>query len=257
MSSLVALDLSGSTCLVTGGSRGIGRATALLAARAGAHVVVHYRANAPAAESCVAAIRAAGGSASSLAGDLASADACAALVARAFEDRLSPRHLVINAGIWLPSPLAGDAEGDAIANVREQLELHVTASFALMRAARPFLAEGSSVVLVSSTAGQRGEAEYSGYAASKAAMIGLVRSWAPELAGTGIRVNAVAPGWVETDMTAEALRGAGGERARAGIPLRRVATSDDLAGPIVFLLSPLARHMNGSVLSVNGGSVLS
>ncbi|MBK9384545.1 MAG: SDR family oxidoreductase [Planctomycetes bacterium] len=109
---------------------------------------------------------------------------------------------------------------------------------------------------MSSTAGQRGEAEYSGYAASKAAMIGLVRSWAPELAGTGIRVNAVAPGWVETDMTAEALRGEGGERARAGIPLRRVASSDDLAGPIVFLLSPLARHMNGSVLSVNGGSVL-
>jgi 3-oxoacyl-[acyl-carrier protein] reductase len=256
MSSSVAVDLSGSTVLVTGGSRGIGRATALLAARAGAHVVVHFRANARAADAVVEAIRAGGGSASALAGDLRSAEACAQLVARALDGRAAPRHVVINAGVWLPSPLAGAAEDGAIANVREQLELHVTASFALMRAARPFLAEGSSVVLVSSTAGQRGEAEYSGYAASKAAMIALVRSWAPELAGTSIRVNAVAPGWVETDMTEEALRGAGGERARAGIPLRRIAASEDIAGPIVFLLSPLARHMNGSVLSVNGGSVL-
>lgn len=256
MSTSVGLDLSGSTCLVTGGSRGIGRATALLAARAGAHVVVHYRANRSAAEAVVAAIHAAGGSACALAGDLAADDACAELVARAFAGSAAPRHLVLNAGIWLPSPLAGAAGDRAVEQVREQLELHVTASFALMRAARPLFSAGSSVVLVSSTAGQRGEAEYSGYAASKAAMIGLVRSWAPELAGTGIRVNAVAPGWVETDMTAEALRGEGGEKARAGIPLRRIATSEDIAGPIVFLLSPLARHLNGSVLAVNGGSVL-
>ncbi|MBK9384546.1 MAG: SDR family NAD(P)-dependent oxidoreductase [Planctomycetes bacterium] len=141
MSSGVALDLSGSTCLVTGGSRGIGRAAALLAARAGAHVIVHYRANARAADSAVAAIRAAGGSANALAGDLASSEACAALVVRAFDGCAAPRHLVINAGIWKPSPLAGDATDEAIANVREQLELHVTASFALMRAARPFLAK--------------------------------------------------------------------------------------------------------------------
>jgi 3-oxoacyl-[acyl-carrier protein] reductase len=256
MSSTVLLDLSGSTCLVTGGSRGIGRATALLAARAGARIVLQYRAAERSAAEVVRAIADAGGEARALQADLARAEAASELVASAFESSAVPRHLVVNAGVWLPSPLLGALDDGAVERVREQMELHVTASFALVRAALPHLGEGSSIVLVSSTAGQRGEAGYSGYAASKAAMIGLVRSWSAELAGTGIRVNAVAPGWVETDMTADALRGEGGAVARAGIPLRRIATSEDVAFPIVFLLSPLARHLHGSVLSVNGGSVL-
>jgi 3-oxoacyl-[acyl-carrier protein] reductase len=190
------------------------------------------------------------------AADLKAPLAIEELLEQAFANQPGLKHLVINAGIWSPSSLfAADIEHPDD-QVRDQLELHITASFRLVRAALPHLSAGSSIVLVASTAGQRGEAGYSGYAASKAGMIALVRSWASELAGRDIRVNAVAPGWVETEMTTDALAGASGDKARAGIPLQRIATPVDIAAPIVFLLSPLARHMHGSVLSVNGGSVL-
>ena len=114
----------------------------------------------------------------------------------------------------------------------------------------------ASIVLVGSTAGQRGESGYGAYAASKAALMGLAKSWAVELGPAGVRVNVAAPGWVATDMTAEVL---GDETQRdvieLGIPLGRVAEAEDLAGPI-FLLSEDSRHVTGTVLSVNGGGVL-
>jgi 3-oxoacyl-[acyl-carrier protein] reductase len=113
------------------------------------------------------------------------------------------------------------------------------------------------IVILSSTAGQRGEANYSNYAASKGAQIAFTKSLADELGEFGINVNAVAPGWVDTDMTREAL---GNEDSRAriasGIPLKKIATPDDIAGPVVFLCSDWARHITGEVLNVNGGSVL-
>ena len=121
----------------------------------------------------------------------------------------------------------------------------------------PLLAgsEDASIVNISSTAGQRGEPFYSAYAASKGALISATKSWSCELAPE-IRVNAVAPGWVDTDMTAEALNGSKREEALAGIPLRRIATPEDVAGAVLFLASPLARHITGEILNVNGGSVL-
>ena len=104
-------------------------------------------------------------------------------------------------------------------------------------------------------AGQRGEAFYSGYAASKGAMIAVTKAWSTELAPE-IRVNSVAPGWVDTEMCVEAFAGDGRERIEEGIPLARVASSADIAGPILFLASDLARHITGEILNVNGGSVL-
>jgi 3-oxoacyl-[acyl-carrier protein] reductase len=116
--------------------------------------------------------------------------------------------------------------------------------------------DGGRLVLVSSTAGQRGEAFHADYAASKGAMISFVKSLAVELAPAGVTVNCVAPGWVDTEMTAPAMQAGGRERIAATIPVGRVATAEDVAGPILFLCSPLARHVTGEVLNVNGGSVL-
>ena len=110
--------------------------------------------------------------------------------------------------------------------------------------------------MVSSTAGQRGEAYHADYAASKGAMISLVKSVAVELGKRDITVNAVAPGWVDTEMVAQPMAEAGRDRISAAIPLGRIAHADDIAGPIVFLCSPLARHITGEILNVNGGSVL-
>jgi len=162
--------------------------------------------------------------------------------------------LVNNAGVWVPNPLADfDAAG-----LDETLAVNVTGSFLCAAAALPLLelsADGN-IVNLTSTAGQRGEPGYSPYAASKGAMIAATRSWAVELAPR-VRVNSVAPGWVDTEMTAAALSGPARSQALAGIPLGRIATPEDIAGPVVFLASPLARHVTGEVLSVNGGSVLS
>ncbi len=113
----------------------------------------------------------------------------------------------------------------------------------------------ASIVNISSTAGQRGEAFYSPYAASKGAIIAATKSWASELA-PGIRVNAVAPGWVDTDMCEEPFAEGGREEIERGIPLGRVASPEDIAGPVLFLASPLARHITGEILNVNGGAVL-
>jgi 3-oxoacyl-[acyl-carrier protein] reductase len=161
--------------------------------------------------------------------------------------------LVNNAGIWVPNAL-GDLD---LVGLEQTLAVNVTGPFLCAAAAVPLLEPGadSSIINVASTAGQRGEPGYSPYAASKGAMIAATRSWARELAPR-VRVNAVAPGWVDTDMTAAALAGEGRREALAGIPLGRIATPEDVAGPVLFLASPLARHVTGEVLSVNGGSVM-
>ncbi|MGH7679411.1 MAG: SDR family NAD(P)-dependent oxidoreductase, partial [Gemmatimonadaceae bacterium] len=133
---------------------------------------------------------------------------------------------------------------------------NVDSMFFTTRAAARVLSEHGRVVLVSSTAGQRGEANHADYAASKGAMISFVKSLCIELAKRDITVNAVAPGWVETEMAARPYQGGGRERISANIPLGRVAAARDIAGPIVFLCSDLARHITGEVVNVNGGSVL-
>jgi 3-oxoacyl-[acyl-carrier protein] reductase len=128
--------------------------------------------------------------------------------------------------------------------------------FYSVRAASTVMSDGGRIVLVSSTAGQRGESYHADYAASKGAMISFTKSLAVELAKRQITVNSVAPGWVDTDMAASSLEGEGRQRIAAGIPIGRVASPRDIAGPIAFLCSDLARHITGEILNVNGGSVL-
>ncbi len=253
------IDLGGRRVLVTGGSRGIGAACCRLFARAGAAVLVHYQSREDLATALLEELRGLGprpgGPPPHLVRrcDLRDPADIWAMFAFAAAEWGALDALVNNAGIWVPSPL-GDLDGTVL---DETLAVNVTGQFLCAAAALPLLelAADGNIVNVTSTAGQRGEPGYSSYAASKGAMIAATRSWAVELAPR-VRVNSVAPGWVDTDMTAEALSGPGRDEALAGIPLGRIATPDDVAGPVVFLASALARHVTGEVLSVNGGSVL-
>jgi 3-oxoacyl-[acyl-carrier protein] reductase len=137
------------------------------------------------------------------------------------------------------------------------MKANLDSVFYTVRAAARRMADGGKIIIVSSTAGQRGEAGHSHYAASKGAVISFVKSLAVELAARDIQVNAVAPGWVDTDMAAAALEsGAVLDEVIASIPLGRIGSADDIAGPILFLCSKLSRHVTGEVLNVNGGSVL-
>jgi 3-oxoacyl-[acyl-carrier protein] reductase len=254
------LDLSGKVTLVTGGSRGIGAATARLFARAGASVAITYRTRRADADRMVAELQAAGRGPRSAfhayQADLDTAAANDALVARVVGDLGGLDHFVSNAGVWPPDdvPLTRMDDGQW----RSTLAANLDAVFYGCRAALRVLRPDGSIVIVSSTAGQRGEAFHADYAATKGAVIALTKSLAVE-AAPAIRVNCVAPGWTDTEMCAGSFAadgGAGRARIEAGIPLRRVAAPEDIAGPIVFLCSPLARHVTGEVVNVNGGSVL-
>lgn len=248
------IDLSGRRAFVTGGSRGIGRATALLLARAGASVAIGYATRRDDADATVAAIRAAGGQAEAVGGDLGDQSAAERVVAQAAQRGLDL--LVVNHGIWPPTPQA------VAAMTAEQWErtrrANLDSVFYVTRAAIPRLPDGGRIVLVASTAGQRGEAFHADYAATKGAVISFTKSLAVELAPR-ITVNCVAPGWVDTEMSAVPYGADGGEGRRAierTIPMGRVATPEEIAGPIVFLCSDLARFLTGEILNVNGGSVL-
>ena len=239
------IDLAGKRAFVTGGGRGIGRATAVLLARAGAKVAVGYRARKPPADPhVVAAVR----------GDLGTpigAKKAVAEALRALGGTLDV--LVINHGVW-------PADDVSVAKMTdEQWETtrraNLDAVIYVCRAAIPSIAAGGTIVLVASTAGQRGEAFHADYAATKGAVISITKSLAVEL-GPKITVNCVAPGWVDTEMAAKPYAGDGRAKIERTIPLGRVASAEDIAGPIVFLCSSLARHITGEILNVNGGSVL-
>ena len=250
------IDLRGRRAFVTGGGRGIGRACSLLLARAGAAVAVGYRTRAGDADDTVAAVRGAGGTAAAIAGDLGDPDAADRAVASATHALGGLDLLIVNHGVWPPKdvPLVSMTDAQWDATRRANLD----AVFYVCRAAIPSLGDGGRIVLVSSTAGQRGEAFHADYAATKGAVISFTKSLAVELAPR-ITVNCVAPGWVDTEMAQEPYQregGAGRRAIEAGIPMGRVASAEDVAGPIVFLCSDLARHITGEVLNVNGGSVL-
>jgi 3-oxoacyl-[acyl-carrier protein] reductase len=247
------MDLAGQVVLVTGGSRGVGRAVALAAAGAGADVALTYHTRRPEAEAVVREIEALGRRAVADGGDHADPVVAARFVAAVEETLGGLDHFVANAGVWPTAEVPLAAMPDA--RWRETLRVNVDGVFATTRAALRVLRPGGSVVLVSSTAAQRGEAFHADYAASKGALVALTKSLAVECA-PGVRVNCVAPGWIDTEMSAAALRSDARARIEASIPLGRIATADDIAGPIVFLMSSLARHVTGEILNVNGGSVL-
>ena len=254
MAESFSLDLAPRAALITGGSRGIGRAAAALLARAGARVAVTYRSDEAAANALVREIRAAGGEAMALAADVARPDHARQAVRDVLAAWQRLDILVNNAGVWEEDEAGhGDLE-----TWDRAFAVNARGAFLVTDAAVPHLAkERGSIVFVASTAAQRGEARHSAYAASKGALISYTKSLAAELGPRGIRVNCVAPGWVETDMTAAALADkAARHTIEQGIPLGRVASPEDVAGPILFLVSDLARHVQGEILNVNGGSVL-
>ncbi len=248
------IDLQGRRALVTGGSRGIGRSTALLLGRCGADVFVGYNRRADEAATAVEELRALGVRAGAHGADLGTVEGAVALF-DATEEALGGVDIFVgNAGIWPPDdvPLARMTDEQWSSTMRANLD----AIFYTSRLAAQRIGDGGRIVLVTSTAAQRGEAFHADYAASKGAVVALVKSLAVELGPRDITVNSVAPGWVETEMSAGPLGGAGRAAIDAAIPLRRVATADDIAGPIVFLCSSLGRHVTGEILNVNGGSVL-
>jgi 3-oxoacyl-[acyl-carrier protein] reductase len=248
------ISLRGKRALVTGGSRGIGAASALLLAECGADVGIGFRTREEDAAAVVRQMAARGVRAFAQGADIASPDGARTLFERAQREFGGLDVFVGNAGIWPPE----DVPLVEMTDERWRLTMahNIEALFYTTRAAARMLADNGRIVLVSSTAGQRGEAYHADYAASKGAVISFVKSLAVELARRGVTVNSVAPGWVDTEMCDVPFADGGRERIAATIPLGRVATAQDVAGPIVFLCSDQARHITGEVLNVNGGSVL-
>lgn len=245
--------LQGKTALVTGASRGIGRASALALAKAGAQVLVHYSRGAAEAEAVVADIRNAGGRADAVMADLGTPDGphqLAAQVRKVVGDRLDI--LVANAGM----SVGGTIEDTTVEAFDQMFALNVRAPFFLVQQLLPILGKGSSVVLVSSLAAHASVGALSAYAATKGAIDTLVKHFASALGDRGIRVNAVAPGVVETDMSKFAKTDAGREFTLSLQALKRVAQPDDIADVVGFLASDDARWVTGDTLRVDGGSKL-
>lgn len=267
----VSLFLEDKVTLITGGSRGIGAETVRLFTEAGARVAFSYRQAREQAEALAAACGGTGRCVA-LQQDLSTPADGRALVAAAVNAFGRLDALVVNHGIWPPNdaPIAQMAE----AQWRRTMAVNLDSVFGLVQAAVTQMElQGSGaesglagtglpgatghIVLISSTAGQRGEANHADYAVTKGALISLTKSLSSELAPRGIRVNCVAPGWVTTDMSAEALdHPEVGPKIAAGIPVGRPAYPREIAGPILFLCTPLAGFISGEVLNANGGAVL-
>ncbi|RMH16759.1 MAG: SDR family oxidoreductase [Gemmatimonadetes bacterium] len=251
----VPIDLSGRVAVVTGGTRGVGRAAALLLAEAGADVVLGYRSREADARATVEAVERLGGRAVAVAGDLALERDAEALFEACDEAFGRLDFFVGNAGVWPPDPVA--LADMATEQWRRTMAVNLDGVFFTTRAAARRIREGGAIVLVTSTAAQRGEAYHGDYAASKGAIQSLVKGLCVELGPRDVTVNAVAPGWIDTEMSASVLRDeAALAEIRAGIPLGRVASAEDIAGPILFLCSRFARDITGEILNVNGGAVL-
>lgn len=250
-----SLGLADRVALVTGGSRGIGKAVVTLLASYGAKVVVNYVSDERAAAETVAEAKELGADVVAIQADVSKLNEGERLVKETVERFGRVDFLICNAGIW---------QGSAIESMSEELwdrtmAINLKGTWSTCRAAAPVMKKQGfgRIVIVSSTAGQRGEEFYSNYAASKGGQIAFTKSLSSELAPSGINVNSVAPGWVITDMTSDVFADAASlESISKTIPRRKVATPEEIAGPIVFLCSRWADNITGEILNVNGGSVL-
>jgi 3-oxoacyl-[acyl-carrier protein] reductase len=246
-------NLTGKTALVTGASRGMGRASALALAAAGAQVLVHYGRGAKEADAVVAEIRKAGGRADAVAADLAAPDGphkLAKLTRNIVGDRLDI--LVANAGISKSATI----EDHTIEDFDKLFAVNVRAPFFLVQQLLPILSKGSSIVFISSLGARAVVGTIPAYAATKGAIDTLVKHFASLLGARGIRVNAVAPGVVETDMSNFIKTNVGREFALGMQALKRVAQPDDIGGVVAFLASEDARWITGDTIPVDGGSKL-
>jgi 3-oxoacyl-[acyl-carrier protein] reductase len=249
------IDLSGRKALVTGGSRGIGRAAVVMLARAGCDVAFNYVNRADAAEEVARSVAALGRTALAVRADLSLEPQARGLVEAAAGKWGRLDILVNNAGIWT----YGEMGRMDAAVWQETMRLNLDGVFFVTNAAVPLMKarKWGRIINVSSTAAVRGEAFHSHYAASKGALHSLTKSLAAELGPYNINVNCVAPGWVDTDMCTEVFSDAEYRKAvQESIPLKRIPPPEDIAGPIVFLASDLARHITGAIINVNGGGVL-
>lgn len=250
------ISLKNQVMLVTGGSRGIGAATALMAAGAGAKVAITYAVKKHSAQRVLDSVYRSGSEGIALKVEMRSKAEIQAAVRATLERFGRIDALVNNAGVWKRAPIATMTE----AQWDETLDVNLKSAYLFTQAVLPAMKKQryGRIINVASTAGQRGEPYYSHYAASKGGMIAFTKSLAVELAPFNIHVNAVAPGWVDTDMTAGVLRKrATRAEIEKGIPRGRAATADEIAGCILFLASSLADHIVGATISVNGGGVLS
>jgi 3-oxoacyl-[acyl-carrier protein] reductase len=245
--------LEGKVALVTGSSRGIGRAIAIELARQGCQVVVNYHSNPAAAQEVVAVIESAGGAARALGGDVSIAAEADQLVRATLEAFGTLDILVNNAGIARDKLLLRMTEEDWDA----VLDTNLKGAFHCVKAAQPtFLRKRSGrIINISSVVGLSGNAGQANYAAAKAGLIGLTKTLAKELGSRNITANAIAPGFIETDMTAK-LGAELVEQARAHIPLGRLGRPEDVAAAVAFLASDAAAYITGQVLCVDGGMAL-
>ena len=244
------MSLTGKTAIVTGGSRGIGRAVCLELARRGCNIVLSFAGNTAAADQTVSDCQALGVQALAVQGNVADADAVKALFDAALEKFGAIDILVNNAGITRDNLLMLLKEEDFDAVVDTNLK----GAFLCMKAAvRPMMKQRRGrIISLSSVVGLRGNAGQANYAASKAGVIGMTKSLAKELAGRNITVNAVAPGFIDTDMTA-VLPDKAKEAILSSIPMARLGAAEDVASAVAFLASDEAGYITGQVLAVDGG----
>ena len=256
MANGVSLSVAGKVALITGGSRGIGAATVKMFVAAGAKVMFNYQRSKGAADKVVESCGV--GRCASVRADLTSAAAAAELV-KATVDRFERVDILIaNHGIWPPEDIPIDRMTDE--QWRKTVATNLDAVFGLIKHSVAQMKQqksGGKIVLISSTAGQRGEAFHCDYAATKGALISMVKGLSTELARDGIYVNCVAPGWVHTDMAEPALQDPEySKRIFSVIPLGRVAKPDEIAAPVLFLCTEHAGFITGEIFNVNGGAVL-
>lgn len=245
------LNLKGKSVLITGGSRGIGAACVKYFSKADANVAFTYHQNKEAADKVLEEFR----NAKSYKVDLSSEDDIIQSIKNIEKDFDGLDVLVNNAGIWK----YGSITEMSLKEWEETIKVNLNAVFLYCKYSVPLMKKRGSgkIINIASTAGQRGEAFHSHYAASKGGVISFTKSLASELGKEGINVNCVAPGWVYTDMTNDILEDKDYEKlVREQIPLNKIPSADEIAGPVLFLASDLASHITGEILNVNGGSVL-
>ena len=248
-------DLEGKVALVTGGSRGIGRAIAVALGARGARVVVNFTANEDAANQTAAAVTTAGGSAAIRRFDVADAAAVDAAVKDIAASEGGLHILVNNAGVAVNGLTLGGKDADW----RRALDVNLMGTFHCVRAALRALMKAKDagrIINITSITGEMGSAGQGPYVAAKAGIIGLTKTWAREYASRGITCNAVSPGYIDTDMTASELPEARRAELLQAIPLGRVGKPEDVAAAVAYLASPAAGYVTGQVIRVNGGLLM-